>query len=55
MKVGDLVKTHRGNHCIILEVGKNKRGMVDWYNIAFVNGNIRTGFPAEWVRKIKCK
>ena len=53
MKIGDLAKTHRGNYCIILEVGKNKWGRVDWYNIAFVNGNIRTGFPAEWIREIK--
>ena len=53
MQVGDLAITHRGNHVTILEVGKNKRGKVEWYNIAFVNGNIRGGYPAEWVRREK--
>ena len=54
-KVGDLAITNKGNHVIILEIGKNKRGKVDWYNVAFISGNIRTGYPADWVRKVRCK
>ena len=53
MKVGDLAITHRGNHVTILEIGRNKRGKVDWYNIAFVNGNIPSGDESHCIRFTK--
>ena len=47
MKVGDLVKTHRGNLAFITEIG------CDWCNIVFLrSGNHRTGFPIEWIRGV---
>ena len=51
MKVGDLAMTHRGNLVVITEVGYNRTGKIDWYNIVFsATGNLRTGFPAMWLR-----
>ena len=51
MKVGDLAMTKQGNLVVITEVGYNKWGKVDWYNIVFSRtGNLRTGFPAMWLR-----
>ena len=48
MKVGDLVKTHRGNLAFITEIA------CDWCNIVFLrSGFHRTGFPIEWIRVIK--
>ena len=54
MKVGDLAVTHKGNLCLVVEVGKNKRGRIDWYSIVFNStGNLREGYPAAWLRKHK--
>ena len=51
MKVGDLAITKQGNLVVITEVGYNKWGKVDWYNIVFsTTGLLRTGFPAMWLR-----
>ena len=51
MKVGDLAMTKQGNLVVITEVGYNRKGKVDWYNIVFsTTGNLRTGFPAMWLR-----
>jgi hypothetical protein len=45
-KVGDLVKTHRGNFALVTEVGK------DWCNILFCgSGFLRTGFPTWWLER----
>ena len=50
MKVGDLAMTKQGNLVVITEVGYNRKGKVDWYNIVFsTTGNLRTGFPAGWL------
>jgi len=52
MKVGDLAMTHRGNLCVVVEVGKNIWGRIDWYNIVFSSsGYLRTGYPAHWLRR----
>ncbi len=54
MKVGDLAMTKSGNLVVITEVGYNKWGKVDWYNITFsTTGNLRTGFPAIWLRPFR--
>ena len=51
MRVGDLAITKQGNLVVITEVGYNKRGKPDWYNIVFsTTGNLRTGFPSMWLR-----
>ena len=48
MKVGDLVKTQKGNFALVVEVGK------DWCNILFCgSGLLRTYFPIEWLRKVQ--
>jgi len=52
MEVGDLVMTHNGNLVMIVELCINK----SWANILFCeSGNFRTGFPIEWLRRLKCK
>ena len=52
MKVGDLAVTRTGNLCLVVEVGKNKRGRVEWYSIVFnSSGNLREGYPAAWLRR----
>ena len=56
MKVGDLAVTHKGNLCIVIDVGichmPNRSKRVEWYDIVFCSsGNLRTGYPAEWLRK----
>ena len=48
MKVGDLAATLKGNVVLILDYGLH-RGKVDWYDVAFMNGNVRRGFPADQV------
>ena len=54
MKVGDLAITHKGNLCVVVEVGRNEALKIDYYNIVFCStGNLRTGFPSEWLRKHK--
>ena len=54
MQVGDLAVTHRGNLCVVVEVGRDKRGRIDWYNIVFnSSGLLRTGYPAGWLRSYK--
>ena len=51
MRVGDLAKTKNDNLVVITEVGYNNKGRVDWYNIVFsTTGNLRTGFPAMWLK-----
>jgi len=56
LKVGDLAITKSGNLVVIADVGYNKKGGLDWYDIVFSRtGNLRTGFPAIWLRKFKCK
>ena len=43
--------TKQGNLVVITEVGYNRKGKVDWYNIVFsTTGNLRTGFPAMWLK-----
>ena len=52
MKVGDLAVTRTGNLCVVVEVGKNKQGRIDWYSIVFnSSGNLREGYPAGWLRR----
>jgi len=52
MKIGDLAITHRGNYCIIVGLHESSYGACEWYNIVFCgSGNLRTGFPAEWLRR----
>ena len=57
MKIGDLAITHRGNLCIVVDVGMvchNRRSRVEWYDIVFSSsGLLRTGYPAEWLRRHK--
>ena len=51
MKVGDLALTKNDNLVVIKEIGFNKHGTIDWYDIVFsTTGNLRTGFPAIWLR-----
>jgi hypothetical protein len=51
MRVGDLAMTKQGNLVVITEVGYNRKGKVDWYNIVFsTTGYVRTGYPAWWLR-----
>jgi len=50
MNVGDLAETVRGNIVLIVEMGPG------WCNILFSSsGNLRTGYPREWLRRLKCK
>jgi len=50
MKVGDLAKTVTGNIVLIIEIGDG------WANIQFTsNGNIRGGYPWEWLRSWTCE
>ena len=50
MQVGDLAETVKGNIVLILEIGDG------WANIMFTNsGNIRAGYPWEWLRSWTCK
>jgi hypothetical protein len=54
MKVGDLAMTHKGNMCLVTEVGKNIFGRIDWYSIIFCGTGVRrTGYPAAWLRRHK--
>jgi len=54
MNVGDLAMTKSGNLVVITEVGYNKWGKADWYNIVFsTTGNLRTGFPAIWLHPFR--
>ena len=54
MKVGDLAMTHRGNLVVIAAIGRCAKGRVDWYDIVFnSSGLLRTGYPANWVRRYK--
>ena len=51
MKVGDLALTKNDNLVVIKEIGFNKHGVIDWYDIVFsTTGYIRTGYPAWWLR-----
>jgi len=50
MNVGDLAETVKGNIVLIV---KAERG---WCNILFTTtGYLRTGYPREWLRSLKCK
>ena len=51
MKIGDLALTKLGNLVVITLIGYNKQGTADWYDIVFsTTGNLRTGYPAWWLR-----
>ena len=53
MKVGDLAITHKGNLCVVLEIGKNIFGKIDWYNIVFCRTGVqRDGYPSIWLRSL---
>ena len=55
MQVGDLAMTHKGNLCMVVDVGRiyhNGRTKIEWYDIIFSStGLLRTGYPAGWLRK----
>ena len=54
MKVGDLVKTYKGNYAFVVEVEPHKDP--EWVNLRFLRtGNLRTGYPTEWIIKINEK
>ena len=56
MQVGELAMTKSGNLVVITEVGYNRMGKIDWYNIVFsTTGYLRTGFPAIWLRPYRGK
>ena len=49
MQIGDLGITLKGNIVLILDIGTLVSGKVDWYDIAFMNGRVRRGFPADGI------
>ncbi|MAE81734.1 MAG: hypothetical protein CMB80_03275 [Flammeovirgaceae bacterium] len=60
MKVGDLGRTHLGNLAIVVEIGGPGQDpiggayKVEWYNIVFCDtGNLRTGYPVDWLSKVE--